>query len=133
MDGLKDSLTLLGLSSDGSFTIKDAKRVFKKKSYSMLPEKALGSQNAHSRFEELNSSFVKIMKQKQEDGEATDEIMPGKVDPSKVQIVINLRQGSVPFWKRVIKQMYPTVIIGAQKKSNFVAGGSGKAIRFVVY
>ena len=133
MDGLKDCLELVGLPADKSFTIKDAKRVFKKKSYIMLPEKALGNQNAHSRFEELNSSFVKIMKQKQEDGEAINEIMPGEVDPSKVQIIIKLKQGSVPFWKRVIKQMYPTVIIGAQKKSNFVGGGSGKAIRFVVY
>ena len=133
MKPLKDCLELIGLPQDNSFTIKDAKRVFKKKSFSMLPEKALGNQNAHSKFEELNSSFVTVLKQKQEEGEVIDDIMPGTVDPSKVQIVINLRQGSVPFWKKVIRQMYPTVIIGAQKKSNFIPGGSGKAIRFVAY
>ena len=133
MKPLKDCLELIGLPQDNSFTIKDAKRVFKKKSFSMLPEKSLGNQNAHSKFEELNSSFVTVLKQKQEEGEVIDDIMPGTVDPSKVQIVINLRQGSVPFWKKVIRQMYPTVIIGAQKKSNFIAGGSGKAIRFVAY
>ena len=133
MEDLKDSLELIGLPSDKPFTVKDAKRVFRKKSYAMLPEKALGNQNAHSKFEELNSSFVKILKRKQEDGEKIDDVMPGEVNSSKVQIVMNLRQGSVPFWKKAVKQMYPTVIIGAQKKSNFIPGGSGKAIRFVVY
>ena len=29
--------------------------------------------------------------------------------------------------------MYPTVIIGAQKKINFIPGAQGKGIRFVVY
>ena len=133
MGSLKDCLELVGLPQDKTFTIKDAKRAFKKKSYAMLPEKSLGNQNAHGKFEELNRSFVEIMKHKKDEGENIDEIMPGDVDVSKVQIVMTLRQGSVPFWKKVIKQMYPTVIVGAQKKSNFVAGGSGKAIRFVVY
>ena len=51
--------------------------------------------------------------------------MPGEVDSSKVQIVMSLKHGSAQFWKRAIKQMYPTVIVGAQKKSNFIPGGSG--------
>ena len=133
MEGLKECLELIGLPPDKSFTIKEAKRVFRKKSYALLPEKSLGNQNAHSKFEELNSAFVKVMKQKQEEGEDIDDIMPGEVNSSKVQIVMNLKHGSVQFWKRAIKQMYPTVIVGAQKKSNFIPGGSGKAIRFVVY
>ena len=133
MEALKECLELIGLPSDHPFTAKDAKRVFRKKSYVMLPEKALGSQNAHSKFEELNKAFVKIMEQKKIDGDKIEDIMPGEVNSSKVQMVMTLKHGSVPFWKRAVKQMYPTVIVGAQKKSNFIPGGSGKAIRFVVY
>ena len=90
--------------------MKDVKRAFKKKSFTMLPEKALGSQNAHSKFEDLNRGFVAFLNQKKENSkEAVDEVMPGEVHPAKVMMVINLPRGppSVPFWRRLVKQVYP--------------------------
>ena len=40
--------------------LKDIKRAFKKKSLAMLPEKHPTVPNAHTRFEEVNSAFVKV-------------------------------------------------------------------------
>ena len=133
MENIKQELELLGLPSDKLFTLKDVKRAFRKRSHALLPEKALANQNAHSRFEHLNTAFLKIIRQKETEGENIDDIIPGEVNLSKVQMVMSLRQGSVPAWKRIIKLTYPTVIVGAQKKNNYIAGATGKAIRYVIY
>ena len=64
---------------------------------------------------------------------AIEEIVPGQVDVRKAMFVINIKKGSVPFWRKLIRSVYPTVIIGAQKKINFIPGAQGRAVRFVVY
>ena len=132
-ENIKNELELIGLPNDREFTLKEAKRAFRRKSHVLLPEKSLGTQNAHSRFEELNTAFVTIVNQLKENGEDVEEVLPGEVDVRKAQFVINLKKGSVPYWRRVIKSTYPTVIVGAQKKNNFIQGGQGKGVRFVVY
>ena len=133
METLKEELNLIGLPSDKPFGLKDVKRSFRKRSLALLPEKSLGNQNAHCRFEELNTAFIKIIKQMGKNGEDIADILPGEVNVSKVQMVMKLRQGSVPVWKKLIKLTYPTVIVGAQKKSNYIPEATGKAIRFVIY
>ena len=133
METLKEELNLIGLPSDKPYGLKDVKRSFRKKSLALLPEKSLGNQNTHCRFEELNTAFVKIIKQMEKNGEDIADILPGEVNVSKVQMVMKLKQGAVPVWKKLIKLTYPTVIVGAQKKSNYIAGATGKAIRFVIY
>ena len=70
----------------------------------MLPEKSLGAQNAHSRFEELNAAFVKILHHFSESkGEDVSELVPGEIDVKRAMFVISIRKGSVPHWRRVIK------------------------------
>ena len=133
METLKEELNLIGLPSDKPFGLKDVKRSFRKRSLALLPEKSLGNQNAHCRFEELNTAFIKIIKQMEKNDEDIADILPGEVNVSKVQMVMKLRQGSVPVWKKLIKLTYPTVIVGAQKKSNYIPEATGKAIRFVIY
>jgi len=133
LEDLKHDLELIGLNGSLDFTLKEAKKAFRRKSYTLLPEKSLGAQNAHSRFEELNAAFVRVVDFIKERGEDVDDVLPGIVDVRKAQFVLSLQKGSVPFWKRVIKSAYPTVIVGAQKKSNFIPEGQGKGIRFVVY
>lgn len=123
-------IDLIGLSTERTLTLREAKRAFRRKSHTLLPEKALGAPNAHSRFEELNAAFVKVLHYlRDNNGERIDEIIPGQVDVKKAMFVINIKKGSVPFWKRVIRSVYPTVIIGAQKKSNFIPSGQGRAVR----
>ena len=43
-----------------NINLKEVKRHFKKKSMAMLPEKHPTVANAHTRFEEINSAFVKV-------------------------------------------------------------------------
>ena len=69
MEGIKNEIKMMGLPENNAFSVKDAKKIFRKKSFSMLPEKSLGSPNAHSQFEELNAAFVKLMNIKKEEGE----------------------------------------------------------------
>ena len=133
MEGIKNEIKMMGLPENNAFSVKDAKKIFRKKSFSMLPEKSLGSPNAHSQFEELNAAFVKLMNFKKEEGESIEDVMPGDVEVSKVQMVIKLKESSAMFWKRSIRQEYPTAIIGAVKKAGFIAQGCGKAVRHVVY
>ena len=133
IDVIKNELELIGLPNDKNFTLKDAKRSFRRKSHILLPEKSLGTQNSHSRFEELNAAFVTVVNYLKDKGENVEDVLPGEVDVRKAQFVINLQKGSVPYWRRVIKSTYPTVIVGAQKKNNFIHGGQGKGVRFVVY
>ena len=134
MDEVRTELELIGFPSDKPLTLREAKRSFRRRSHQLLPEKSLGAQNAHSRFEELNSGFTKILTFfRDSQGEDIRDLMPGEIDVKKNIFVISLRKGSVPHWKRVIKAVYPTVIIGAQKKQNFIPGAQGKGIRYVVY
>ena len=134
MDEVRSELELIGFPSDKPLTLREAKRSFRRRSHQLLPEKSLGAQNAHSRFEELNSGFIKILTFfRDTHGEDIRDLMPGEIDVKKNILVISLRKGSVPHWKRVIKAVYPTVIIGAQKKQNFIPGAQGKGIRYVVY
>ena len=132
-ENIKTELELIGLPIDRAFTLKEAKRSFRRKSHTLLPEKSLGTQNAHSRFEELNSAFMTLVNHLKDKGDNVEEVLPGEVDVRKTQFIINLKKGSVPHWKRVIKSTYPTVIVGAQKRSNFIPQGQGKGVRFVVY
>ena len=187
MGELRNELELIGFPSDKTFSLKEVKKAFRRKSHLMLPEKSLGAQNAHSRFEELNAAFVKILHHFSESkGEDVSELVPGEIDVKRAMFVISIRKGSVPHWRRVIKgdlnmemsslsalyyfmypfpqskytsiknvnpkififvivrevtthiefnqkNVYPTVIIGSQKKANFIQGAEGRGIRYVVY
>ena len=134
MEELRSEIDIIGIPSDKPFTLREAKRSFRRRSHQLLPEKSLGAQNAHSRFEELNTAFVKLLHYfRDSHGEDISELVPGEIDVKRNIFVITLRKGSVPHWKRVIKAVYPTVIIGAQKKLNFIPGAQGKGIRYVVY
>ena len=134
MDEVRHEVELIGIPSDKPLTLREAKRSFKRRSHQLLPEKSLGAQNAHSRFEELNSGFIKLLNFfRDTHGENIKDLIPGEIDVKKNIFVINLRKDSVPYWKRVIKAVYPTVIIGSQKKQNFIPGAQGRGIRYVVY
>ena len=126
-------IEIIGMASDKALTLKEAKRAFRRKSHILLPEKSLGAQNAHSRFEELNAAFLRILYYLRDNGDDISDMVPSEPDVKKAMFVIKLKKGTVPFWKRVIKTVYPTVIIGAQKKVNFIPGAQGKGIRYVVY
>ena len=128
METLKEVLNLICLPSDKPHGLKNVKQSFCKRSLALLPDKSLGNQNAHCRFEE---AFIKIMRQMEMNDEDIFDILPGEVNVSKVQMVMKLRQGSVSVWKKLIKLTYPTVIVGAQKKSNYIPEATGKALRFV--
>ena len=134
MTDIRNEIDLIGLPNARSLTLREAKRSFRRKSHLLLPEKALGAPNAHTRFEELNAAFVKVLEYlRDNNGDNIDEILPGEIDVKRAMFVIKTKTGSIPFWKRVIKSVYPTVIIGAQKKANFITNGQGRAVRFVVY
>ena len=134
MSEISNELDLIGLPSEKPVTLKEAKRCFRRKSHLLLPEKSLGAPNAHARFEELNTAFVRVLKYlRDNNGDSLEEILPGELDVKKAMFVIKIKKGSVPFWRRVIRSVYPTVIIGAQKKINFIPGAQGRAVRFVVY
>jgi curved DNA-binding protein CbpA len=60
MELLTAELELLGLPPTSSPTLKDLRKAFKKKSILLLPERHPSAPNAHSTFEELNASFVKV-------------------------------------------------------------------------
>ena len=62
MSEISKELDLIGLSSERPVTLREAKRCFRRKSHLLLPEKSLGAPNAHARFEELNSAFVRVLK-----------------------------------------------------------------------
>ena len=55
-------MQLLGMSDveQDKINLKEAKKLFKKKSMMMLPEKHPTVPNAHTKFEEVNSAFAKV-------------------------------------------------------------------------
>ena len=58
-----DALDLHGADPHGT-SMTTLVHAFKRKSFLLMPGKHLGIANAHSRFEELNSSFLKVCKVK---------------------------------------------------------------------
>ena len=52
----------LGFSGDETLTMKECRKMFKRKSIAMLPEKHPTVPNAHSRFEEINIAFIEVCK-----------------------------------------------------------------------
>ena len=48
------------------------------------------------------------------------DILPGEVNNNKFQFIIPLRDGSAPYWRKSLKQTYPSVIVGAQRRNSMV-------------
>ena len=57
---MENHLETLGFSADESLNMKDLRKMFKRKSIAMLPEKHPTVPNAHSRFEEVNVAFIEV-------------------------------------------------------------------------
>ena len=68
-------LSVIGIQ-DENVNLKDVKKYFKKKSIQMLPEKHPTVPNAHTKFEEVNTAFVKVLKFYRDQGEPTDHLLP---------------------------------------------------------
>ena len=61
MDDVRKHMETLGFGGDETLTMKECRKMFKRKSIAMLPEKHPTVPNAHSRFEEINIAFVEVM------------------------------------------------------------------------
>ena len=62
MDSYKEELEILGIpDSDSDINLRELRKAFKKRSLAMLPEKHPTVANAHTKFEEVNAAFVKVM------------------------------------------------------------------------
>ena len=60
MQQLAKSLELLGLTTLEGLTRKELRKIFKKRSLTLLPERHPGTMNAHSIFEEFNAAFLEV-------------------------------------------------------------------------
>ena len=60
MDDVRKYMEILGFVGDEMLNMKECRKMFKRKSIAMLPEKHPTVPNAHSRFEEINYAFVKV-------------------------------------------------------------------------
>ena len=48
------------------------------------------------------------------------DVLPGEVNMNKFEFIISLKEGSAPTWKGSLKQIYPSVIVGAQRRNSVV-------------
>ena len=48
------------------------------------------------------------------------EIFPGEMNNKKFECVIPLKESSAAIWRKSLKQTYPNVIVGAQRKNSIV-------------
>ena len=60
MVDVRKNMETLGIIGDEALTLKESRKMFRKKSIAMLPEKHPTVSNAHSRFEEINIAFVEV-------------------------------------------------------------------------
>ena len=113
---MQAELSVLGIH-DENVNLKDVKKYFKKKSVQMLPEKHPSVPNAHTKFEEVNAAFIKVLNYFRDQGESTDHLLPkeAEVFVNNFQVTISLTPDSSSAWKKAIKITYQNVIIGAQK------------------
>ena len=113
---MQAELSVLGIH-DENVNLKDVKKYFKKKSVQMLPEKHPTVPNAHTKFEEVNAAFIKVLNYFRDQGESTDHLLPqeAEVFVNNFQVTISLMPDSSSAWKKAIKMTYQNVIIGAQK------------------
>ena len=113
---LQAYLSVIGIH-DENVNLKDVKKYFKKKSIQVLPEKHPTVPNAHTKFEEVNAAFVKVLKFYRDQGESTYHLLPEKAEvfANNLQVTISLTPDSSSAWKKAIKISYQNVIIGAQK------------------
>ena len=99
----------------------------------MLPEKHPTVPNAHTRFEEVNAAFVRVndsvsvgsfvwnilifqlINHYKNEGETTDQLLPGEIFVNNFQLTLHLQPGSSSTWKKAIRTMNPNVIVGSQK------------------
>ena len=61
MSNIVQDLEILGLEGIESLSVRDVKKAYKKKSVHLLPEKNPDNPKAHTRFEEINCAFVKVI------------------------------------------------------------------------
>ena len=60
------------------------------------------------------------------------EVLPGEVNNKRFEFVIPLKEGSAPLWRKSLKQTYPNIIVGAQRK-NSVVDVSKVLVRDILY
>ena len=92
---LSKELSTLDMEGANShaLNIKELVNSFKRKSFLMMPGKHCGLVNAHARFEELNSHFLKLLDHSLElrDLKRAD-VLPGEVKTTKFEFLIPLRE-----------------------------------------
>ena len=88
---LSKELSTLDMEGANShaLNIRELVNSFKRKSFLMMPGKHCGLVNAHARFEELNSHFLKILDHSLElrDLKRAD-VLPGEVKTTKFEFLI---------------------------------------------
>ena len=144
MKALDGCYSILGIQTNSSIT--EVKVAFKKKSYSLHPDRYHsftvcslrdfytfrhpGTPNAFSNFINVTESFVEIIKDFEsramqsgsEDPEVSstlekcEEYVPGEVDLKGNGISCKIQHFKL--WKRIVKERYPDAVMGKQRKNS---------------
>ena len=85
----------------------------------MMPGKHCGLVNAHTRFEELNFHFLKLLDHSLElrDLKRSD-VLPGEVKTSKFEFLIPIKKDSAILWRMAITKTYKDIVTEPKEKRN---------------
>ena len=61
MGEINKELDILGLEGGESISMRELKKAYKKRAVQAFPEKNPDNPKAHTKFEEINSAFVKVL------------------------------------------------------------------------
>lgn len=147
MKALDGCYSMLGISP--SSRISEVRLAFKKKSYSLHPDRHPGNPGAFSNFVNVNEAFVEIIKDFEsramqsgsEDPDVSltlqkcEEYIPGEVDIKGNGISCKVQHYKI--WRRVLKDRYPDAIVGKQRKNSISSlkqniESGVKGIRFIL-
>ena len=110
---LSSELATLGLagSDPHASNMKEIIAAFKRKSFLLIPDKHSAIINAHTRFEHLNVSFLKLLDHFLELKDLRrSEVFPGELNTKKCEAIIQLREGSAKLWRTAITKAYKHIV-----------------------
>ena len=84
-----------------------------------MPGKHCGLVNAHTRFEELNFHFLKLLDHSLElrDLKRAD-VLPGEVKTTKFEFLIPIKEDSAKLWRMAITKTYKDIVTEPREKRN---------------
>ena len=97
-------------------------KAYKRKAYLSLPHKHSSLSYAHSRYQEISSSFIRLLRHRLSVSDlSVSSVLPGQILEERYEILVPLPHNTVHLWRQIISSTYSKVVMEPSNTSNIIS------------